>query len=176
MRYETCSQGITLRGIRRAFRDELNGNPAIRDKFDEACGGGMIQSFDGAVMKNQGDDLRFITRTTRGTDGFVWVDVQLDRILGLRPITGVIDLENEPQVRANSNGDIRRITAAPQMWFRHTANAQRSVNRLDFESLMPLASPKFLAALEEGVQRAGASFRRMLAPPKTIPYWVARRR
>lgn len=176
MRYETCSQGITLRGIRRAFRDELNENPAIRDKFDEACGSSMIQTFDGAVMKNQGDDLRFFTRTTRGTDGVVWIDVQLDRILGLGPIMKIFDLENEPQISTDFNGDIRQITAAPKMWFRHAANAELSVNRLDFESLMPLASPKFLAALEEGVQRAGASFHRMMAPPKSIPYWVACRR
>ncbi|MGO4411180.1 MULTISPECIES: hypothetical protein [unclassified Brevundimonas] len=81
MDYETCPAGITLRGIRRAFRDELNRNPAIRACFDKACGGGMIQAFDSAVMKNQGDDFRFTTRTERGSPGLVLLNVQLDRVL-----------------------------------------------------------------------------------------------
>lgn len=176
MDYETCPSGITLRGIRRAFRDELNRNPAIRACFDRACGGGMIEAYDGAVMKNQGDDLRFVTRTARATHGVVLVNVQLDRVLGPRPVRGVVDFTSKPKVRTDFHGDSRRITAAPSIWFNHTSNAERATNPLHFESMLTVASPKFVTALEWGIRRAQASFGRMTRPAQPLPPWAKVRR
>lgn len=176
MDYETCPAGITLRGIRRAFRDELNRNPAIRVCFDKACGEGMIQTFDGAVMKNQGDDLRFATRTARETHGLVLVNVQLDRVLGFRPTRGALDLTRKPDMRTDYSRDTRHVTAAPSIWFHHTANAERATNPLHFEEMMGVASPKFVTALEWGIRRAQASFGRMTRPSQPLPPWAKVRR
>lgn len=88
----------------------------------------------------------------------------------------MLDLTRKPKVRTDYSRDTRRITAAPSIWFHHTANAERATNPLHFESMMAVASPKFLEALEWGVRRAQASFKRTEAPAEPIPYWMARAR
>lgn len=42
MDYERTTNGITYRGIRRAFRDEANANPDLVARINKALGGDFI--------------------------------------------------------------------------------------------------------------------------------------
>lgn len=98
MDYERTPNGITYRGIRRAFRDEANANPDLVARIDKALGGDFIHLSHGADMKNQGDDLHLQVRCPDGSAGRVALLVHIDQFIG----KGVIDLESKPKVKSTA--------------------------------------------------------------------------
>uniref|UniRef100_UPI00289D7FD8 hypothetical protein n=1 Tax=Brevundimonas sp. TaxID=1871086 RepID=UPI00289D7FD8 len=82
MEYERTPNGITYRGIRRAFRDEANANPDLVARINKALGGDFIRLSHGAFMKNQGDDLHLQVQCPDGSDGRVALLVHLDQFIG----------------------------------------------------------------------------------------------
>lgn len=167
MEYERSAKGITYRGIRRAFRDEANANPDVVTYIDKALGGGFINLSHGAFMKNQGDDLHLIVKRPDDSEGRVALYVQIDQIIA----KGVIDLEAKPKVKKHRQGDRRLVTIAPQIWFHHTGNAGEAENSLTFEKLAKVASPRFVQALEAGIERADRTFTEMMRPKPHRPWW-----
>ena len=171
MDYERTPNGITYRGIRRAFRDEANANPDLVARIDKALGGDFIHLSHGADMKNQGDDLHLQVRCPDGSAGRVALLVHIDQFIG----KGVIDLESKPKVKKHREGDHRVVTIAPKIWFRHTGNAAEAENRLTFEKLLKIASPTFSEALEAGIDRAEQPFAQVMKPKSLIPWYMMTR-
>lgn len=168
MDYERTTNGITYRGIRRAFRDEANANPDLVARINKALGGDFISLSHGAFMKNQGDDLHLLVQRPDGGDGRVALFVHIDRFIA----KGAIDLENKPKVKKHREGDQRLVTIAPKIWFHHTGNAAEAENRLTFEKLLKVASPVFGEALEAGIDRAQRRFEEVTKPKPPIPWYM----
>lgn len=172
MAYERCEAGITCRGIRRAFRDELNSNPALVARLERAAGHRLVAAFEGAFMKNQGDDLRMIIVRANGEEDVIHMDVQID---SFSRQAGAFDRAHTPEVRLRRTGDHRRITLAPRLWFQDRGNAAKAENRVTFEALLTLASPVFEAALKDGIARAETTFEARLKPKRPAPSWLFKR-
>ncbi|UQV17198.1 hypothetical protein MU852_09480 [Brevundimonas albigilva] len=168
MDYERTAQGITYRGIRRAFRDEANTNPEFVARLDKALGGDFIALSQGAFMKNQGTDLHLIVKRPDESEGQVWLRVEIDKIIA----KGMMDMEGKPQVKKHREGADRQVTIAPKIWFHHTGNAREAENRLTFEKLMKIASPTFAEALEAGIERADRTFAELMKPKSNLPWWA----
>lgn len=166
--YEYCRKGITMRGIRRAFRDEMERNPALVKVFTKAGGVTRVTEIGEITMKNQGDDLR-LTCVSRSKPTTIWVDVQIDKTFG-KP--GFKKTGKLPAVEVVHTGARRTITVAPEKWFRHTGNARYAQNMVTFESLLNLASEDFHLALLDGIERAEESFEEMLRPKMDVPLWM----
>jgi hypothetical protein len=169
--YEYCRKGITMRGIRRAFRDEMQSNPALVKVITSACGAKYVTEVGEISMKNQGDDLR-LSCISRGQPVDIHVDVQIDKTFG-KP--GFKRTGKLPAVEVAHKGQFRTVTIAPEIWFRHTGNARYAQNMVTFESLEKLASNDFFNALLDGVERADASFEEMLRPKMDLPLWMVLR-
>lgn len=172
MAYERCGAGITCRGIRRAFRDELNSNPILVGRIERAVGHRGVASFEGAFMTNQGTDLRMIIVTANGAEDEIHLNVEIDA--GSRDAR-MIDLGSKPAVRVWRKGDHRHLTVAPRIWFHDRSNAAEAENMLVFEDLLKLASPAFSDALEQGIARADRTFEARMKPKAKIPVWAFRR-
>lgn len=168
MKYERTPNGITYRGIRRAFKDEADANPDFVARIDKALGGGFINCSYGAFMKNQGDDLHLQVQRPDGSDGRVALFVHIDQFI----TQGVIDLEHAPKVKKHRKGDKRLVTIAPKIWFHHTGNAAEAENRLTFEKLLKIASPIFGEALEAGIERAQRRFAQAAKPKSQTPWYM----
>ncbi|MDQ1191307.1 hypothetical protein QE419_000073 [Brevundimonas vesicularis] len=168
MDYERTPKGITYRGIRRAFADEANSNSDFVSRIDKALGGGFIGVSHGAFMKNQGTDLHLQVHQPDGADGRVALIVHIDQFLD----QGIIDLEAKPKVKKFRDGEFRRVTIAPKIWFHHTGNAANAENRLTFEKLLKIASPDFTMILEEGINRAQRTFHQVMKPKSSIPWFM----
>lgn len=168
MDYERTAQGITYRGIRRAFKDEANANPDFVARIDKALGGSFIGLSQGAFMKNQGTDLHLIVQRPDKSEGQVWLRVEIDKIIA----KGVMDMEGKPKVKKHREGPDRQVTIAPRIWFHHTGNAGEAENRLTFEKLMKIASPTFAEALEAGIDRADRTFTELMRPRSNLPWWA----
>lgn len=167
-KYEYCRKGITMRGIRRAFRDELERNRALVKVITKAAGVTYVREVGEIAMKNQGGDLR-LTCVSRGTPITIWIDVQIDKTFG-KP--GFKRTGKLPAVEVAHKGVRRIITVAPEKWFRHTGNARYAQNMVTFESLLTLASDDFHVALLDGIDRAEESFEEMLRPKMDVPLWM----
>ncbi len=96
MRYERCGSGITCRGIRRAFADELNSNRRLVARLEQAVGHASTLSFEGAFMTGHGTDLRMIIVTADGSDDEIHLHVEIDSFSRSK---GVLDLDTKPKVR-----------------------------------------------------------------------------
>ena len=168
MGYERTTQGITYRGIRRAFRDEANTNPEFVARLDKALGGDFIALSQGAYMKNHGTDLHLIVKRPDESEGQVWLRVEIDQIIA----KGMMDLDRKPRVKKHREGPERQLTIAPKIWFHHTGNAGEAENRLTFEKLMKVASPTFKEALEDGIERANRTFTELMKPKSRLPWWA----
>ncbi|WP_312687666.1 hypothetical protein [Brevundimonas nasdae] len=168
MDYERTSNGITYRGIRRAFKDEADTNPDFVARIDKALGGDFINRSYGAFMKNQGNDLHLRVQRPDGSDGRVALFVQIDQFIA----QGIIDLKRKPKVKKHHEGDQRLVTIAPKIWFHHTGNASEAENRLTFEKLLKIASPVFGEALEAGIDRAQQRFAQAMKPKSHIPWYM----
>ncbi len=168
-RYERCDSGITCRGIRRAFRDELNARSAFATRLQKAAGHFEVASFEGAFMTNQGTDLRMIIVTADGREDIIRLDVQIDS--GSKK-EGAIRMNRAPKVRTRHRGDYRRLCIAPRIWFYDTTNALGAENKVTFEELLKSASPEFAGALEAGVDRAQTTFEARMKPKSRVPFWM----
>lgn len=122
--YEYCRKGITMRGVRRAFRDEMECNRALVKIITKACGAKYVTEIGEISMKNQGDDLR-LSCVARGEALDIHVDVQIDKMFG-RP--GFKRTGKLPAVQAIHKGRFRTVTVAPEKWFRHAGNARYAQN------------------------------------------------
>lgn len=167
-RYEYCGKGISMRGIRRAFRDEMQSNPALVKIITSACGAKYVTEIGEISMKNQGDDLK-LSCISRSKPVDIHVDVQIDKTFG-QP--GFKRTGKLPAVEVAHQGQFRTVTIAPEIWFRHTGNARYAQNMVTFESLQALASRDFLIALLDGAQRAQRTFEEMLRPKMDLPLWA----
>lgn len=168
MGYERSARGITYRGIRRAFCDEVNGNESLVRMIDKRIGGDFIATSHGAYMKNQGTDLHMIVDCPDGSEGYVRLAVELDSVKA----DGFMEMTRKPKVKKYHEGSERIVTIAPRIWFQHSGNAAEAENRLTFEKLLKTASPKFADALEEGIERAERSFAQSMRPKSPIPWWA----
>ncbi|MBL0946833.1 hypothetical protein [Brevundimonas sp.] len=166
--YEYCRKGITMRGIRRAFRDEMERNADLVKVITKAGGVTRVSEIGEIAMKNQGEDLR-LTCVSRSKPITIWVDVQIDKTFG-KP--GFKRTGKLPAVEVAHKGATRTITVAPEKWFRHTGNARYAQNMVTFESLLKLASEDFYLALLDGIERAEETFEEMLRPRMDLPHWV----
>lgn len=166
--YGHCGKGITMRGIRRAFCDELKSNPALIKVVTKAAGAKYVSEIGEITMKNQGDDLRLCC-IARSVPLHIHLDVQIDKTFG-KPgfkMTGKM-----PPVEVAHKGAYRTVTIAPEIWFRHTGNARYAQNMVTFESLQDLASDDFLIPLLNGMERARKTFTEMTRPRKELPLWA----
>lgn len=166
--YEHCGKGITMRGIRRAFCDELKSNRELVKVITDAAGAKYVTEIGEIAMKNQGDDLG-LSCVSRSAFVDIHLDVQIDKTFG-KPgfkMTGKL-----PPVDVDHKGSRRTVTIAPEVWFRHTGNARYAQNMVTFESLQKLASDKFLIPLLDGMERADRSFKEMIRPRRDLPLWV----
>jgi len=163
-----CGSGITVRALRLPFCDELNWNAHLFQAVENAAGGDLFQGITAAVMKGQGTDMRLIGQTASGEAATLRLDVQISP----PKEDGVIDDDIEPVVRSNRTGATRRVTIAPEAWFRHSGNARQAENALTFELIMGLASPSLRSVLSEGIDRVTETYDEIKRPKRVVPLWV----